>query len=108
MILVHQRYFAKSGLRNKVIDTRVEASQRLAELGVPAGQLWVPVHGESRAHAGALPDIIWECTYPTYEEREEFRVRQESDPVFKAIRARQGTHLSHWAREYYRVLDLKA
>lgn len=108
MILVHQRYFARSGLRNAVIDTRLEASHRLAELGVPVGQLWVPAHGEARGHAGELPDIIWECTYPTYEEREAIRVRQESDAVFKAIRTRQGTQLSHWAREYYRPLEIKS
>lgn len=111
MILVHQRYFAKSGLRERVIDTRIEASRRLSELGVPAGQIWVPLRGteDQRTGAGAaadgLPDVVWECTYPSLEAREEFRARQESDPRFHAIRTQQGTQLARWLREHYGLLD---
>ena len=106
MILVHQRYFAAPGLREKVLDTRVEASGRLAELGVPTGRIWVPVRGEAGTDAG-LPDVVWECTYPSLEERERIRAFQESDPTFHDIRTRQGTQLERWVREHYRLLDLR-
>jgi hypothetical protein len=114
MILVHQRYFAKPDMRDRVLDTRVEASRRLMELGVPAGQIWVPartaanlrsVSGEA---ADGLPDVIWECTYESLAAREEFRARQESDPRFHAIRTHQGTQLSRWLREHYDLVDLPA
>lgn len=104
MILVHQRYVAKPGQLERVIETRIEASRRLAELGVPAGQIWVPA-GETGDPA--IPDVIWECTYQNLEERERIRALQESDPAFHAIRTRQGTQLAQWVREHYRSLDLK-
>jgi len=107
MILVHQRYFATPGLRERVIETRVEASQRLKGLGVPAGQIWVPVRVEAGISDAGLPDVIWECTYPSLEERERVRTLQESDPAFHAIRTRQGTQLTRWLREHYRLLELK-
>jgi hypothetical protein len=113
MILVQQRYFAKPGLCERVIETRLEASRRLMEIGVPAGQIWVPA-GEVGAPAtagsavdAALPDVIWECTYPSLERREEIRARQEADPAFHAIRSHQGTQLARWVREHYRLLELK-
>jgi hypothetical protein len=110
MILVHQRYFAKPALREKVIDTRIEASRRLIELGVPSGRIWVPVRSADNLRTGAeesaLPDVIWECTYPSLAAREEFRARQESDPQFHAIRTHQGTQLAQWLREHYELVDL--
>ncbi len=111
MILIHQRYFAKPGVLERVVETRVEASRRLADLGVPAGQIWVPVGEEDASginlRAAGIPDVIWECTYPSLEERERIRVLQESDTTFHGIRTKQGTQLSQWVREHYRLLELK-
>ena len=105
MILVHQRYFARPGLRDRVLDTRIEASRRLAELGVPRGRIWVPVGGEPGIDPAGLPDVIWECTYPDLAERERTRAFQEGDQGFAAIRARQGTQLARWVREHYRLVE---
>ena len=107
MILVHQRYFAKPGLRDRVLETRREASRRLAELGVPSGRIWVPAGGPPDAAAGEgnTPDIVWECTYSSLEERERIRDFQEGDPAFAAIRTRQGAQLARWVREHYRLLE---
>ncbi len=105
MILVHQRYTAKSGLRERVLETRIEASRRLAELGVPAGQIWGPVTGEAGIDPADAADVIWECTYPDLRERERMRALQEGDPAFAAIRARQGTQLTRWTREHYRLVE---
>ena len=104
MILVHQRYFAKPGLREKVLETRVAASRRLAALGVPAGRIWVPVPPEAGIEQADVPDVIWECTYAGLAEREEIRALQEGDLEFAAIRTRQGTQLVQWRREHYRLL----
>ncbi len=105
MILVHQRYFAKPGLHDQVLETRIEASRRLRELGVPTGQIWVALRDEPGSPPASTPDLIWECSYPTLEERERIRVLQEGDPAFHAIRTRQGAQLAHWARERYRVVE---
>jgi hypothetical protein len=105
MILVHQRYFARPGLRRQVLETRAEASRRLMELGVPAGRIWVPVSGVAGVDSAGLPDVIWECEYPTLDDRERHRARQEGDPAFHAIRTRQGTQLDRWVREHYQLLD---
>ncbi|MGQ0570312.1 MAG: hypothetical protein ACT4P5_12450 [Armatimonadota bacterium] len=105
MILVHQRYFAKPGLRDKVLETRIEASRRLVDLGVPAGTIWVPARTQAGISPEGLPDVIWGCTYSSLEAREQIRARQESDPAFHAIRARQGTHLTQWVREHYELID---
>ncbi len=100
MILVQQRYFARPGLREKVLATRLEASRRLLELGVPAGELWVPARDDP-----GVPDIIWNCTYPSMDERERIQVLQESDQTFAGIRTRQGTQVQQFMREHYRRLD---
>lgn len=105
MILVHQRYTAKPGLRERVLDTRIEASRRLAELGVPPGQIWVPVTGEPGIDQADAADVIWECTYPDVRERERIRAFQEGDAAFAAIRTRQGGQLARWTREHYRLVD---
>lgn len=107
MILVHQRYYGKPGLRESVLEVRVEASRRLMELGVPAGQIWLPVRGETGMSIAGLPDVIWECTYLDFAAREEIRAKQESDPTFQAIRHRQGRQLAQWTREHYRLYELK-
>ena len=104
MILVHQRYVAKPGLRERVLETRIEASRRLAELGVPAGDIWVPATGAGIDPAAAA-DVIWECTYPDLGERELIRALQEGDSSFAAIRARQGEQLTRWTREHYRLVE---
>jgi hypothetical protein len=110
MILVHQRYFAKPNMREAVIDTRLEASRRLIELGVPVGKIWVPARGAEDQRTGdgegRVPDVVWECTYPSLAVREELRARAESDPRFHAIRTRQGAQLSLWLREHYHLIDL--
>lgn len=105
MILVHQRYTAKPGLRDRVLDTRIEASRRLAALGVPAGEIWVPVTGEAGIDTADAADVLWECTYTDLAERERTRAFQEADPAFAAIRSRQGTQLSRWTREHYRLVE---
>ncbi len=105
MILVHQRYFAKPGLREKVLETRIAASRRLAALDVPAGRIWVPVPPEGGIEQAEVPDVIWECTYAGLAERELIRAFQEGDLEFAAIRARQGTQLVQWRREHYRLLE---
>lgn len=105
MILVHQRYTARPGLREQVLETRIEASRRLAELGVPAGQIWVPATGEAEIDPADAADVIWECTYPDLRERERLRALQEGDPAFAAIRTRQGTQLTRWTREHYRLVE---
>ena len=105
MILVHQRYYAKPGQRERVLETRIAASRRLADLHVPVGRIWVPVSPESGVEQAELPDVVWECTYPGLAEREQIRAMQESDPEFAAIRARQRTQLARWHREHYRLLE---
>jgi hypothetical protein len=105
MILVHQRYTAKPGLRERVLETRIEASRRLADLGVPAGRIWVPVTEEASIDPSDAADVVWECTYSNLEERERIRAFQEADGAFAAIRTRQGGQLSRWTREHYRLVD---
>lgn len=105
MILVHQRYFAKPGLRRQVLQTRIEASSRLAELGVPTGRIWVPVPAEAGIQPPEIPDVIWECTYASLPERERIRAAQEADTHFASIRARQREQLVQWRREQYRLLE---
>ena len=102
MILVHQRYTATPGLGERVLATRIEASRRLAELGVPVGEIWVPVTGEAGIDTADAADVVWECTYPDLGERERIRALQEGDRTFAAIRARQGGQLARWTREHYR------
>ncbi|MDQ7858714.1 MAG: hypothetical protein QN174_02235 [Armatimonadota bacterium] len=104
MILVHQRYYALPGVADRVLHTRLQASRRLAELGVPVGRIWVPVRETAGINADGLPDVVWECTYPDLETREAIRARQESDPAFHAIRTHQGTQLQRWVREHYRLV----
>jgi len=53
-----------------------------------------------------MPDVIWNCTYPSMDARERIRTLQESDHAFHDIRTRQGTLVQQFMREHYRRLDV--
>jgi hypothetical protein len=101
MILVHQRYFANPGKEDATMEVRLRASERLRELNVPVGTIWVPADADPQ-----LPTLIWECAYESAEARERIRAFQESDAKFHAIRTGQRANLRDWVREHYRLVDL--
>ena len=101
MILVHQRYSALPGMGVAVLATRRKADARLRELGVPVGRTF------TRDQPDDAPDVIWECTYETIDERQRVEAILDADPAFTAIRAEQRDQLRHFAREYY-TLDAEA
>lgn len=95
MILVHQRYFAQPGMAAAVHATRRKANNRLRELCLPVGRTF------TRDQPDDAPDVIWECTYETLDERQRVEAILDADPAFTAIRAEQRDQLRHFAREYY-------
>jgi len=101
MILVVNRYFARPGAAESVLATRWRASARLAELGLPVGQIFV------RARASdAGPDVIWQCTYASPAERRLVTDRLSADAAFEAIRAEQASQLARFEREVFELDEI--
>jgi hypothetical protein len=99
MILVHQRYYAKPGMSDAVLRTRQKANRILQELGLDVGRIYVL--GVEQAGA---PDVIWECTYQTLEERQEVEQILDTSPAFQAVRNEQGSQVDQFVREYFEEL----
>ena len=96
MIVVCNRYYARPGMAAAVLATRRRASERLRELGVPAGRIYTLLAPQEDA-----PDVLWECAYATMDERRRVEAILDADAAFTAIRAEQREQLRHFAREHY-------
>lgn len=96
MILVHQRYFAKTGMAAAVLATRQRANHRLRELNLPVGRTWRPA-----VACEQVPDVVWECIYETMDDRRQAEMVLDNDAIFIAIRAEQGSQLNSFEHEYY-------
>ena len=100
MVTVIQRYYARPGMAEAVLETRLEASRRLAAMGLPTGVTLTP----AEAKAPDVPDVVWICHYLDLAERTLLSRTAESDSEFAAIRARQAGQLSRFERDLLKAL----
>jgi hypothetical protein len=114
MLLVINRYYAKPGMADAVLQTRRRMDALYRRLNLPAGQTFVRHRQPDGApDAPALhytfredaPDVIWQCLYESRDAREHTLHTIDSDPDIsaeaEAIMAEQRTQVTRFDREYY-------
>ena len=69
-IVVQNYYFALPGKIQAVYELRLHASAVRASLGLPRGRVLRREQDESGSTAPPLPDVVWECEYPSVSARE--------------------------------------
>ena len=97
MYIERTNYYAKSGQRDAVLQTRREASDVRRALGLRAGTIYV----NSDPSAGG-PDVQWECPFATAEDHDADVASRAGSPDFEAVRARMGRLLDRFERHLIR------
>lgn len=97
-VVVQNLYFIKAGQEDEGRRTRRSASTVRAEAGRPAGRILVPVSPSDSA-----PTFVWECEYPSLEDREEDAAWADGSPEFSAVREHMGTLLERFERVVFEV-----
>ena len=82
MYVERTNYWAQSGKAQQVLAVRRRASQIRIDLGLPAGAIFVKAAGQDEG-----PDVQWECTFNSLEERARDLQTRDNSPDFRQIRA---------------------
>jgi hypothetical protein len=112
MLLVTNRYYAKPGMADAVLQTRRRMDALYRRLHLSAGQTFVRHQqpgGAPNARTSSYifredgPDVIWQCVYESREARERTLHVIDSDPEIsaeaEAIMAEQRTQVTRFDRE---------
>jgi hypothetical protein len=102
VIVVQNYYYANPGQADEVYRWRLHASDVREKLGFPRGR--VLRQGGSRNETSGpneLPDVIWECEYPSIEARERDAKEVAAAPEFQAVQKHMGTLIRRFERGTY-------
>jgi len=100
VIVVQNYYYANPGQADEVYRWRLHASDVREKLGFPRGR--VLRRGVSRNEMpNELPDVIWECEYPSIEARERDAKEVAATPEFQAVQKHMGTLIRRFERGTY-------
>ena len=81
MYVERTNYWAQPGKTQHVLAVRRRASQIRTGLGLPAGTIFVKAAGQDEG-----PDVQWECTFHTLDERDKDLQIRDSSSDFRQIR----------------------
>ncbi|MCZ6874158.1 MAG: hypothetical protein O7G88_11635 [bacterium] len=81
MYVERTNYWAQPGKTQQVLAVRRRASQIRTGLGLPAGIIFVKAGGQDEG-----PDVQWECTFDTLDERATDLQIRHSSSDFRQIR----------------------
>jgi hypothetical protein len=70
-MVVQNYYFALPGKIQAVYELRLRASAVRASLGLPRGRVLRREQDKPGSAAAQLPDVVWECEYPSASAREQ-------------------------------------
>jgi hypothetical protein len=103
-VVVQNYYYAKPGKADEVYRWRLHASDVRAKLGFARGRVLRRINtGNQTSAAQELPDVIWECEYPTIKDRERDASALSASPEFQAVQKHMGTLVRRFERGAYRV-----
>lgn len=85
-IVVHNYYWARPGKVDEVYRHRLYASKVRATLGLPTGRVL-----RRTGASDELPDVIWECEYPSLAARQRDLQALTDSGVFDAVMAHMRT-----------------
>jgi hypothetical protein len=92
-IVVQNMYWAKPGLEAQVYQWRLHASDVRARLGLPRGRVLL-----RQEASDTLPDIIWECSYPSMEARSKDVAVTSQSPEFHQVEEHMDTLIRKFDR----------
>ena len=100
MILVRNSYYATPGNESAVWATRLEASQQAIRLGLPAGQILLPI-----VFSGDAPTVVWECVHSSMEDRKRISKLLSENIDFAAVRERMSTLTRRIERQNFELVE---
>ena len=93
MFIERTQYYAKPGLRERVLEVRRKACLTRVRIGLPAGTIRVSRGGDG-------PDVSWECAFATVEDSERDLAARAASPEFEAVRKEMGALLARFERHF--------
>ncbi len=99
-VVVQNYYYAKPGKADQVYQWRLHASDVRVKLGFARGRVLRRINS---GDAKELPDVIWECDYPTTDAREREAAAVGAAPEFQAVQKHMSTLIRRFERGNYRV-----
>lgn len=99
-ILVQNHYFPKPGKEEEVYEWRLHASEVRAKLGLSGGRVLKRVQGDTVAA------VVWECEYPSTEDRKRDASRLNESDEFKKVQEHMRTLLSRFERSVWEIDDI--
>ena len=97
-IVVQNYYWAKEGKIEEVYQHRLHASEVRKGLGLAVGRVL-----KRKTTDGDLPNVIWECEYPSEEARQEDVRKLTESGAFEAVQEKMGTLIKKFDRGMYRI-----
>jgi hypothetical protein len=92
-IVIQNMYWAKPGKADDVYRWRLHASDVRAKLGLPRGRVL-----RRKGDSATLPDVIWECEYPSTDARSKDVERISRSSEFKQVEEHMDTLILHFDR----------
>jgi hypothetical protein len=101
-IVVQNYYYARSGKADEVYAWRIHASDVRVGLGLARGRILRRVpDARSIGSAAAMPDVIWECDYPSLAARAAEVARLDASAEFAAVEKHMDTLLTDFRRAVF-------
>jgi sulfonate transport system ATP-binding protein len=100
-LVVQNYYYALPGKSNEVYELRLHASDVRGSLGLPRGRV---LRRTKTANPSAdLPDVIWECDYPSAAAREKDVEALRHSEEFERVEKRMDTLLHDFRRAQFTI-----
>jgi hypothetical protein len=104
VIVVQNYYYAQPGRADEVFRWRLHASDVREKLGFPRGRVLRRMGGtEEMSASSELPDVIWECEYPSIDARERDTKAVTATAEFQAVQQYMRTLIRRFERGTYEV-----
>ena len=104
-VMAQNYYYAKPGKAEEVYRWRLHASEVLARLGFPRGRVLRHIGKPAKGTAQALPDVIWQCEYPSEHARAREYAAVSANPEFQAVEKHMETLLRRFQAGTYEVQE---
>ncbi|MFL6603559.1 MAG: hypothetical protein ACJ8R9_19840 [Steroidobacteraceae bacterium] len=101
-IVVENYYYALPGKSQEVYELRLHASEVRASLGLPRGRVLRRMQDATKS---TLPDVIWECEYPTTAAREDDVAALGHSQEFSHIEKKMDSLLRDFQRALFTISE---
>ena len=104
MIVAQNYYYAKPGKVDEVYRWRLHASDVRARLGFARGRVLRHIH-KPGARNSDVPDVVWECVYPSEAARARDYAAVTANPEFQGVEKHMLTLLRRFEAGAYEVQE---